>query len=263
MPKYECKKCGMKFNKKYNYERHCNRKKSCIGGSKTNKHDDYHCKYCKRGFTRKDSMIRHTNTCKMVKKNKIVKNSKGNNNNNIIKGNNNNIGKNINSTVVDKKKIYINLFFFAKDGTSNISRKDLVEILGSDKNLFETIISNVNLNPNKPQHHNIFYNDTKSSYGEVYEDKKWVKKKIDKILNKLLDAKIEDFHDILNDMGDFLNEKSITKIRDAIENIDYRKKDSRKKLIKYLKPILYNHKDMIIIVIPNKNRLFIRIFRRL
>lgn len=47
-------------------------------------------------------------------------------------------------------------------------------------------------------------------------------------------------------MKDFLNEKTQTRIRRAIENADYSQPDARKKLISYIKPILYNNKEMII-----------------
>jgi hypothetical protein len=47
-------------------------------------------------------------------------------------------------------------------------------------------------------------------------------------------------------MGDFFNKKTRSRIKETIENFDYKKPNARKKLKTYLKPILYNHKDMII-----------------
>ena len=47
-------------------------------------------------------------------------------------------------------------------------------------------------------------------------------------------------------MEDFLNKKTREKIKDTIEHMDYRKPGTRKKLKSYLKPILYNHRDLII-----------------
>ncbi|XWV26673.1 hypothetical protein QJ857_gp0387 [Tupanvirus soda lake] len=47
-------------------------------------------------------------------------------------------------------------------------------------------------------------------------------------------------------MKDFLNKKTRNKIKQTIENFDYSKPGARKKIRSYLKPILYNHKDMII-----------------
>jgi len=62
----------------------------------------------------------------------------------------------------------------------------------------------------------------------------------------LLDSKITDLKEIMEDMKEFLNESTLTRIRRVIENADYSQPDARKKLISYLKPILYNNKEMII-----------------
>uniref|UniRef100_A0A6C0LTI3 C2H2-type domain-containing protein n=1 Tax=viral metagenome TaxID=1070528 RepID=A0A6C0LTI3_9ZZZZ len=228
-----CYKCNKKFANKRNLNRH---KNNC---NVENKNIEYKCDECNKLFTRKDSLNKHhkLGRCKNSKKikNNVNINTKGN--------------LNMTSSIVNSKKsnIYnINLMVFAKDGIKNISPKDLAKILKSDSNIFESIISNVNLNPNKPEHHNVYYADTKSTYGEVYENKKWVRKKIDEILNTLLDSKIEDLNEILNDMNDFLNKKTRNKIKESIENIDYSKPGARKKLISYLKPLLYSHKDVII-----------------
>ena len=259
MVEYQCEKCSQYFNRKFLYDQHCKRKTSCVykgsKGSKSQKVDINKCKKCNKTFSRKDSLNRHMPICK-VKVDKIV-NKKAT----ISDGKKNTIinGKDIisipgnNNVAFNKNNININLVVFAKDGIENISLKDLKKMLKSDTGLVEGIISNVNLNPNKPQHHNIYYGDIKSTYGEVYENKKWVRKKINEILNTLVKAKIEDLNEILNDMNDFLNEKTRNKIKNAIENYDSKethdtdkKLYERKKLLSYLKPLIYNHKDMII-----------------
>lgn len=245
MVEYQCKKCSQYFNRKFLYDQHCNRKTNCNNnGSKSSKKKINKCNKCNRIFSRKDSLNRHASVCKIniINKASIIGGKKitAINGQDIISVQGN---KNI---ALNKNNIHINLMLFGKDGIKNISIKDLASILKSDKNMIESIISNVNLNPNKPQHHNILYTDIKSSYGEVYEDKKWVKKKIDETINTLVDSKIEDLNEILNDMNDFLNKKSRIKIKDAIQSVDYSKPGARKKLISYLKPILYNNKEMII-----------------
>ena len=132
-----------------------------------------------------------------------------------------------------------------KDGIDCIDLKVFKKIMSSNKNMIETLISHVNLDPLKHQHHNISYPDTKSSYAEVYEDKKWTKMKIDEALDRLIEAKIDDLNSILDEYSDFFNKKTRNKLKETIENFDYTKPDARKKLKTYLKPILYNHKDMI------------------
>lgn len=244
MPLFTCKKCSKTFDRKSHFERHKNRKSDCRYGSKVNKKIIKHtCKKCNKKFSRKDSLDRHAKGCKV----KIIKTKIKGDDNNLIAGNKiNSINKSPNSNIINSKIININLVVFSKDGVDNISQKDLSKILGSNKNILESIISNVNLNPNKPQHHNILYNDTKSSYGEVYENNTWIRKKIDEVLEILIDTKIEDLNEILNDMGDFLNEKSQNKIKETIKNFDCSRPGARKKLKSFLKPILYNNKDMIV-----------------
>jgi uncharacterized C2H2 Zn-finger protein len=232
MVQYKCTKCNKIFKKIDDYKKHKNRKTKCKNGSKNNKEVIHKCEKCKKTYSRKDSLTRHLKICKG---NINIKNCK-----NVAA-----VIGNKNMTLI-KSPININLIVFTKDGVKNISPKDLADILKSDKNIIENMISKVNLNPDKPEHHNIFYSDMKSSYGEVYENKKWVKKKIDEIINTLVDSKIEDLNEILNDMNDFLNKKTRNKIKESIEKVDYSKPGARKKLISYLKPILYNHKDMII-----------------
>ncbi|AZL89715.1 hypothetical protein QKC54_gp0015 [Megavirus baoshan] len=247
MPVYTCNNCLKEFDHKSNYNRHLNRTRSCvksISGSKTSKKvNDHICKSCDRIFSRKDSLLRHSKSCKgpvkIINKNtnkKYAATIKGNKNNLSVKSNNCNNTYIINLTITAD---------FAKDGIDNLSAKDLTLMLNPKENLWKRLIESVNFNPNKPEHHNVYYPDIKSAYGVVYENKKWNKKKIYEIMNKLLDAKVEDLNSILKEMSDCLSKKSINKIKEAIEDTKLNKEGSRKKLITYLKPILYNNKDMI------------------
>ena len=140
----------------------------------------------------------------------------------------------------------INLVVFAKDGIKDLSASDLREILTSGNNLIAAFIINVNCNPNKPTHHNVYYSDTESAYGEVYgEDKKWDRKKISEILDTLIDAKLDDLNEILNKMI-FLDKKTRNRIKLTMEQFDISHKISRNKLKAYLKLMLCNNKDIIL-----------------
>src|SRR5271154_5778667 len=100
----------------------------------------------------------------------------------------------------------------------------------------------VNFDPNKPHHHNVYYPDIKSTYGEVFEDQQWTKKKINEILNTLIDAKREDLNNILNEISEFINKKTRNKMKEVLHNTNYTELDYRKRLIRYLnsknRPIL-------------------------
>lgn len=235
---FVCNKCKQTFTRKQDFIRHKNRLTSCVNGSKTNKKlVVFSCEHCKKQFNRKDNMKRHAEGCSKKKKKIKVKNIDSTD---IITT----VGDN--NLSFNKSPITINLVIYAKDGVKSLNYEELKKLLGSNENLVQGLIKIINLNPERPEHHNILYTDTKSSYGEVYENKTWIRKKIDEILEILIQAKIDDLNEILNDMKDFLNKKTRNKIKDTIENFDCSKPGARKKLKTYLKPILYNHKDMII-----------------
>ena len=109
------------------------------------------------------------------------------------------------------------------------------------------IVENANGNPDNPKHHNIYYRDTHSSNGEIYTGNEWTTKKIDEILDTLVDTRIGDLNNLLDEMGDLLSKKARKKIIEAISNADYPRHnspnpDSRDNLKKHLKLILYNNR---------------------
>ena len=243
MSDFVCKKCKTSFRGKYELSRHQNRLTDCVTGSKTSKKIIFHtCDGCKQKFSRKDNLDRHAKTC-TVKINKNKHNKLSNNN----KALNNNTKSNNNKTNIDSlnNNVVFNLFVFGKDGCDNLLANEITKILNCDGNLLTSLVENVNCNPNKPNHHNIYYNDIKSAYGEIFGgNKKWNKKKIDDILEILIDAKIEDLNDILNNLN-YLNKKSRNKIKETITHFDASHPNARKNLKSFLKPILYNSKDMV------------------
>jgi len=132
------------------------------------------------------------------------------------------------------------IFYECKKCDKLFAKKDMRDIHTKNCKVRKTITNGSKSN------HRENTSDLKSSYEEVYENKQWVKEKIDEILERLVDLKTDDLDGVINDMEDFLGKKARQKIKNAIENIDYSKPGYRKKLRLYLRPILYNHKDMII-----------------
>jgi hypothetical protein len=48
-----CNKCGTKFNRKFEYDRHLNRLTDCVTGEKRKKPSNkYICKNCKKSYSR-------------------------------------------------------------------------------------------------------------------------------------------------------------------------------------------------------------------
>ena len=228
---FKCKKCSKVFDKKSNYERHLNRVIDCKTGSKTSKKIiTFKCDKCGKKFSRKDSMKRHFLNCKVdINKIKVT----GNKNTTIMGKKINSINQSNNAKIINIEKLV--LINFSEDGTSDLSKDELMKILKTNKNYFEDMTSIVNFNP-----------EIKTTSDVVHENKKWIAKKIDEILNLLLDSKREDFDDVLDEMRDFLNKKTRKQIKETIKHIDYSNRDNRKKIISYLKPILHDNKEMII-----------------
>jgi hypothetical protein len=257
-----CHKCKKYFKNKYTLKRHQENSQNCnISGSKTNKINYFPCKNCPKKFTRKDSLRKHIDLGRcggLKQRNKI----KGNNNipiNNNVEGDNNNI-----QNCIFKNPVTINLMYFGEDGVKNLTYDEINNLMGSDENLVQYLIKAVNLNPKKPQHHNILYTNLSSTYGKSYQNGGWVDKKISELISMLIDAKLvehplnlpvimllcniirdkEDLNDILNEM-DFLSKKTKKKIKDTIISLDCDKPGNRKKLASYIRPILYHHREMI------------------
>lgn len=241
-----CEKCNKKFANNYTLKRHQENAQSCNpSGSKTKKINYYRCKNCSKKFTRKDSLKKHNDLNRCKKNNKIKVKGDNNGVNNVDISGDINGDNNVTVANFIKSPVTINLVYFGKDGIKNLTYDEINHLIKSNDNLIEFLIKTVNLNPNKPQHHNILYTNLRSSHGRAYKNDKWVVNKIDELIDILIDAKLEDLNDILNEM-DFLNDKSKNKIKDTITGLDYTKPNARKKLASYIKPILYNHKDMII-----------------
>ncbi len=243
MAVHKCNKCKMIFSSLSNLNRHQKSTQSCKFNSKTSKKISYKCKYCKKKFSRNDALKQHINKnrCPVYKQKFNIKENNGVISNKL-KGHNC-IIQSPNSVI--NNPVTINLVLFGKDGIRNLTYDEINKLFKTNINLVEFLVKAVNLNPEKPQHHNILYTNLRSAYGKSFKNDGWVSNKIDELIDTLIDAKLEDLSDILNEM-EFLDKKAKNKIKETITNLDHKRPFARKKLASYLKPILYNHRDMIV-----------------
>ena len=121
--------------------------------------------------------------------------------------------------------------------------KELPKILQSNKNIIMSMIKKTNLNKKKPEHHNIYYPDSKKSHGEIYMNNKWKIKNMDEIINMIIETKTEDLSSILDEMGDIFNDDAKKRIQEVKE--EFYDTKSRKMLAKHLKLLFFGKKDMI------------------
>ncbi|AYV85726.1 MAG: mg15 protein [Satyrvirus sp.] len=247
MDEYICDKCDTKFDAKWKLKRHKEGPIDCKNGEKNDK-KMLICgaKECNKKYTRKDSLNRHHKTCKhwlSLKKSK--------NNNISIKKNNHNDNskhiKNINNITINCN----NLKPFGEEEIDGLTTKDIKEIFNSNENPIIMLIIKTNLNPSKPEYHNVGITDTKSALNYIYDGETWVKEQNKIIMDKLLHAKEKDLNTIHNIVSDTLSQedneniqKKIEKIGNVIRKITGIDIKNNKLLIANIIKYIYNHKEL-------------------
>ena len=224
MVQYQCETCFKIFTRKSSYTSHLSRKNPCTFAENINyKVKKFKCKYCNKSFDRKDCFKKHVEKCSKSNPKIDVKNNINNNvknNKNITNKNKNNNG-NINSQFVngDNNKIIIkhyNLFPFGKDGMDCLTIPEKIAIFSSDENPMEMIIVKVNLDANKPNHHNVGIPDLQSGYGIIFDGDKWITERINVIMEVILDSKEKDLIKIHDEIKDFLSDDVNKTIKDTL-----------------------------------------------
>jgi hypothetical protein len=251
---FKCKKCRQEFYNNYSLQRHIATSLSCRDKDKASKIAYIKCEHCLREFSRIDSLKEHIklNRCPVLK---ITNNTTttrvtngnstvGNNNNSIngdnnINGNYNNSINGDNNTV--NSPITINVLLPTNGGYDHKS-KDVIKYIDKGGNLLLNMIESINLNPNKPENHNILYTNMRSAYGMAYLENGWTTQKIALLIDALILGKSADLTNIDN-TADYLNAKYKKKIKYTVE--DLKKPESIKSLISHIKPILYDNREMI------------------
>jgi hypothetical protein len=201
---------------------------------------------CGDSFTRKFNLQRHQEiACKLLKKdsangNNNTVNSNNIVNSNIVNGSNTNcLNKTINSNnTLNMSTININFIPLNKEGINDLSATEWGEILTSNKNIFAEILERVNCMNNS--HHNIYYKDTKITYGFVYVDNKLKKDKITNILSLFITNRTNDVRKMIDIWHNILDAKYISYISTCIDKIETNSIE-RNKLMRNLKPILNNY----------------------
>lgn len=237
MVSYTCNKCKKEFNNKLGYDRHNLRTTNCTATDNSK----FVCKNCNKAFCRKDSLRRHYTVCQ-IHKEEINTNNNATGTQNVNNGDHNNINN-----------ITINLMPFGQDGITSLSTLDRLAIFSSNKNPMEEITLKVNLNPDKPEHHNVGIPDMHSGYGIIYDGKEWLDERINNIIDVLLTSKEKDLSTIYNQLKNITdknfqkeNDISMENLRNIIYPTNKKDKQSKKLLVAHLKKHLYNKRKFAI-----------------
>ena len=216
---YTCERCKKEFNKKNEYTRHLNKIYPCQINENTEKKklDEYFCDVCNKEYARLDTMNRHLeskkhkmNTIMKMKTNKKIKNIQINGdakNSNSITANN--VTANNGDVVINNNNNnnYYIISPFGQNEIDKLSTLEKISTLLSQENPIVEIILITNLNPNKPEYHNIGYTDLKSGYGVIFNGKTWERKEINVIINELMMTKKNDLFKIRIEISPFLSEE--------------------------------------------------------
>lgn len=248
--------CGKEFLKckRFFYERH---RELCIN----NKFPQFfECEYCLKKLMRNGALKKHQElNCKVLKK--MKSNNTTNTQTIICKINDindneeyaNTSNEDIDTSDVSNESITMALKIIPFNETSinDLTCIELEKLFLSEKNLIEELVIMTNLNPDKPQYHNILFTNVKSSDGTAYEKNGWIDDSIDNIINTLINFKIKDLK-LISNFEYFSNPDHKQRIINTSEKFGNKNCNSRKKIIKRLKLLFHDNHDMIRISMCDK-----------
>jgi hypothetical protein len=244
---YRCDRCKKCFNRKCNYDDHINRKIPCEINLETKNKNEYFCNVCNKKFDRSDTLKRHINS----QSHKNTKKIQTNNNNNNNYGDSININGNNNSTIINNK----NYYFISPFGQEEINKLSIMEkfsTLLSPENPIVKIILVTNLDPNKPEYHNVGYTDLKSGYGIIFNEKTWEKKNINVVIDELLLTEKNDLSKIYFELNPFLSDADSKEIKEKLKNVENNVEPkmehhikSKNNLVTNLKTHFYNNQTLV------------------
>jgi hypothetical protein len=91
--------------------------------------------------------------------------------NNIINNSNNTTNNNINNTINNTTNNNINIVAYGKEDMSFITEKQILDILSNGRKGIYKLIEIVNFNKDKPENHNIRYNNKKDEIVHINNGK--------------------------------------------------------------------------------------------
>ena len=180
-----CNKCGIVFTRKDTLKRHLDRfckanKKDVIITEVENKIELLNQEL--KQITQENKELK-----KLVKINPKCKNIITTNSNNIIQNQQNNTN-NINIKMVN----------FGDEDIKKLTEDEILSILTSKSKVFINLIKAIHLNERLPEYNNLLINNLRSDYCSVIEDNKLVIKNKNKTLTELIEMRLSDLKDLIN-----------------------------------------------------------------
>jgi DNA-directed RNA polymerase subunit RPC12/RpoP len=221
MVEYKCTKCGKEFQKKWDYEQHCDRKYSC------DKEDIIKCEKCGKSFSHSSSMYRHTKGCDGKNIVNIEQQNIEQHNTNVVEGDFNVDGD-------------VKVVKFGEENLSYISDDTFKKIIGRGFKSLEEFMNHVHFNKDHPENHNIYVASMKDGHVITYNGERWDVGLADQVLDDLIQQK----SDILEEKYDEIVDKLSPMESKKFNNFMNRKDDEKVnlKLKRELRVQLYNNR---------------------
>lgn len=185
-------------------------------------------------------MTQHLKICPEANAQNIV-----NGNKNIVEPHINGDHNNIAGGDIINNNITINIHPYNTSDIDHLTDDEKLDILLSNRGSVIEIVCKVNLDPNKPDHHNMYVNDIKSPHMIVCDGIKWETAPCKTMMTNIVETKKLDLETIFEEMKTFLKDDQITNIKEALAKLNMCDDKIIKKIMVYLKPILYDNKKMV------------------
>lgn len=265
MVRYVCERCKKIFYKKCDYDGHINRTNICDINDKDAELKDeiYKCK-CDKRYSRKDALMRHikmshdgnneydcseNNLVKTKNEVNIINNNKGNINNNTTNAKTITIDNSVNNVKIihlDKESKYDGLRRFGEDGIDSLELDEKIKIFTGHYDPSTALILALNLNSDRPIHHNVGIMSDKTGYGIIYDGNTFISMKIDAIMDAILNSKERDLMDIYDEIKFALTVDETKEIGSLLQECKMIKMDpfKRKLFIKCVKGYFITYKHL-------------------
>lgn len=167
------------------------------------------CQYCDKSFKTKQSKCNHISKFHYdihIKYKNVAQNINGSNSGivNNIEGNNNVINNvntinnnTINNNTINNYNIAVNKF--REEKYDKLTQKDNINILYKGSLSPILLVKLLHCNDKIPENHNVYVNNLRSKYCNIYDGKQWVIKRISDVIDDILLDKSEYLTKIAND----------------------------------------------------------------
>ena len=245
MSKYKCNRCEYQTNNKTHYDDHLNRKIPC-NPNKPHKliknNIVHHCLHCNEHFSRKDSLTRHNKTyhAEINGNENNIGQINGNDNKQIIGNNNNLIDTQINNPIIIQPIIHP----YDYRDLNDLTLYEQYLSLTSKDSPYTALLDHLNLNPAKPQYHNINVANINRNTIDIHNGQKWIKEIMNNALSNVVTSERIMIGMIFNRFRYFLSKKATNLIPKSyyygfVQNYYF-----HKKIIQHIKVHLYNNRDI-------------------